>query len=67
MIGCFGEALSEEIHLDPEEMEDVRWFSKEEILNGKHTTFDEPPTGGLRLPPKISISGQLLSAWYERK
>lgn len=40
MIGCFGEALETEIDADGTELEDCRWFSREEIfsiLNG------EPP------------------------
>lgn len=39
MIGCAGAALSHEITLDPAEIEDARWFSREEILSafaGEH-------------------------------
>ena len=32
MIGCAGEALSREITIDPVEIEDARWFPREEIL-----------------------------------
>lgn len=32
MLGCHGEALSEEITLDPEEIDDAQWFNREEIL-----------------------------------
>jgi len=31
MIGCAGEALSKEINVDPEELEDAIWVSKEEL------------------------------------
>lgn len=32
MLGCHGEALSREIAIDPYEIEDARWMSREEIL-----------------------------------
>ncbi|NOX72090.1 MAG: NAD(+) diphosphatase [Alphaproteobacteria bacterium] len=32
MIGCWGEALSEDITIDPTEIEDALWTSREEIL-----------------------------------
>ncbi|WP_101067586.1 NAD(+) diphosphatase [Roseovarius salinarum] len=32
MIGCHGEALSREITLDPEELEDAMWVSREQVL-----------------------------------
>ncbi|MFW2588751.1 NAD(+) diphosphatase [Sagittula sp. SSi028] len=32
MIGCHGEALSEEITLDPAELEDARWLTREELF-----------------------------------
>lgn len=32
MIGCAGEALSRKITIDPAEIEDARWFTREEIL-----------------------------------
>ena len=31
MLGFYGEALSEEITIDPAEMKDVRWFTRAEI------------------------------------
>ena len=32
MVGCAGAALSREITIDPAEIEDARWFTREEIL-----------------------------------
>jgi len=32
MLGCHAEALSREITLDPNEIEDARWMSREEML-----------------------------------
>lgn len=39
MFGCRGEALSEEITIDPQEIDDAQWMSREEILSafaGEH-------------------------------
>ncbi|MGI3210853.1 NAD(+) diphosphatase [Roseovarius tibetensis] len=32
MLGCHGEALSQEITIDPHEIEDARWMTREEML-----------------------------------
>ncbi len=48
MIGCQVEATSHEIHVDPVEMEDVVWVSREEALEivaGQHS-FIAPPRRG---------------------
>lgn len=42
MLGCRGVALSDEITMDPKEIEDARWMSREEILatfSGEHPTI----------------------------
>jgi len=42
MLGCRGVALSEAITMDPKEIEDARWMSREEILQtfaGDHPTI----------------------------
>jgi NAD+ diphosphatase len=39
MIGCIGEALSTDITIDREELEDARWFARDEIrlmVEGRH-------------------------------
>lgn len=33
MFGCAGEALSDEINIDPVEIEDARWLSREEVAD----------------------------------
>jgi NAD+ diphosphatase len=32
MVGCAGEALGDQITIDPHEIEDARWFSREEVM-----------------------------------
>jgi NAD+ diphosphatase len=42
MFGCRGEALSREITIDPAELEDALWISREELaeaLAGRHPTL----------------------------
>lgn len=60
MIGCFGEALNEDIRIDAE-LEDCRWFSRDEVrdmLAGNHA-------GGILVPPKSAIAHHLIKAWAE--
>jgi NAD+ diphosphatase len=59
MIGCIGEAMTETITLDQDELEDARWFSRDEarlMLERRHPT-------GLITPPPMAIANFLLKAW----
>lgn len=61
MIGCFGEALGERIDHDAAELEDCRWFEREEvrtILEGRHPD-------GLAIPPPGAIATHLIRAWVD--
>lgn len=61
MIGCMAEALTEEITLELEELEEGRWFTREEcrlMLAGKHPQ-------GYFCPPPAAIANTLLRAWVE--
>lgn len=58
MIGCYGRAETDEITIDPSEIEDARWFSREEVLlsfSGDHPT--------LKAARKGAIAHFLLSNW----
>ena len=62
MIGCMAEALSSDIVVDRTELEDARWFSRDEtklMLAKKHPD-------GLACPPKLAIANLLMSAWALR-
>jgi NAD+ diphosphatase len=59
MIGCYAEALDEELALDKDELESGRWFSRSEIiemLGGNH------PEGWI-LPPPQAIATLLIEDW----
>ncbi len=60
MIGCFGEAVTQEIRFDANELEDCRWFSRDEvrrIVAGEHPEISIPPAG--------AIATHLIRAWAE--
>ncbi|WP_243374307.1 NAD(+) diphosphatase [Microvirga solisilvae] len=61
MIGCVGEAISDEINFDREELEDARWFTKDDVrrmLDGTHEEF--------AAPSPIAIANHLLREWVKR-
>jgi NAD+ diphosphatase len=61
MIGCMAEALSDEIAIDPTELADARWFTKDEvaqILQGEHPQ-------GITSPPRMAIANHIMRAFVE--
>jgi NAD+ diphosphatase len=58
MIGCHADAATTEINFDADEMNDVRWFSRDEVasaLQGKNEN--------LAVPQPIAIAHHLITAW----
>jgi NAD+ diphosphatase len=55
MLGFYGEGLTEAITIDPEEMIDVRWFSRDEIRDCE--------AHGFALPRADSIARRLIEDW----
>ena len=60
MIGCYADAETTDIHLDQEELEDARWFARDEIRTMVENWADE---NKLRMPPPLSIAHQLAHGW----
>lgn len=61
MIGCHAEALSSEIIVDHSELEDARWFDREEtaaMLMRRHKD-------GLMTPPPVAIAHHIIRSWVE--
>lgn len=61
MIGCHADALSTEITIDRTELDDARWFDRDEItlmLLRRHPD-------GLFAPPPIAIAHHIIRAWIE--
>ncbi len=58
MIGCHADAVTTDINFDADEMNDVRWFSRDEVasaLQGKNEN--------LAVPQPIAIAHHLITAW----
>ncbi|WP_439649091.1 NAD(+) diphosphatase [Herbidospora cretacea] len=57
MLGFFARALDSELTLDPKEIAEARWFTREEMRVAM-------ATGELRIPPPVSIARRLIETWY---
>ncbi len=58
MIGCYGEAITTDIAIDRDELEDCRWFSRDEVrtaMAGEHAEISVPPSG--------AIASHIIGAW----
>ena len=61
MIACIGEAESDAITIDVHELEDARWFSRDDVARAL-ARDSEAPFGA---PPPYAIAHTLLTAWLE--
>jgi NAD+ diphosphatase len=59
MIGCHAEAQSDELTIDTAELDDARWFTREEVS----AAVDEVADASFRAPPKVAIARTLLERW----
>lgn len=63
MIGCIAEAATTEINMDAEEMTDVQWFSRSEVLLALEGRSEK-----LTVPQPLAIAHHLIKAWaYNEK
>jgi NAD+ diphosphatase len=63
MIGCYAQARPQEIIIDRAELEDARWFERDEVvlmLSGQHPQ-------GLTTPLPFAIAHHILRAWVEKE
>ena len=58
MLGCLAEGLSDEIAIDPDELEDARWFSRVELTEALAGRCDV-----LTIPQPLAIAHHLIRAW----
>ncbi|OOG74405.1 NADH pyrophosphatase [Sinorhizobium sp. A49] len=64
MIGCYAEAKSTVIKRDEQELEDVRWFTREETAAMLERTTGVADTGNEHIPPpKGAIAHRLMRDW----
>lgn len=58
MIGCHADAATTDIHFDPEEMADVQWFSRDEVLLSLNEKSEI-----LAVPGPTAIAHHLIRSW----
>src|SRR5450830_2178129 len=63
MIGCHADAVTHDIVVDHEELEDARWFSKTEVA----TMLMRRHPDGLTTPPPVAIAHHIIRAWVENE
>lgn len=61
MLGCVAEGLTDAVAIDPAELEDARWFSREDAARMLAGTHPE----GLSVPPATAIAHLLVRDWVE--
>ena len=61
MIGCHAEARSREIVIDRAELEDARWFDRDEVV----AMLQRRHPDGLGTPPTVAIAYHIIRAWVE--
>jgi NAD+ diphosphatase len=59
MIGCFAEAESRSLEIDRVELEDARWFSRDETI----ALLERRHPEGLTAPTPMAIAHHLLKRW----
>ena len=66
MLGCHAEAASEAIAIDPEEIDDARWFDRADVARAVSVVAGEAPEDpalDFGVPAPFTISHQLIRAW----
>ena len=58
MIGCHAEAVTTNIAIDNEEMSDIRWFERDEVLKALDGRSEK-----LLVPGPMAIAHQIIRAW----
>jgi NAD+ diphosphatase len=59
MFGCHADAETPDLTIDTAELEDARWFTREEVA----AALDERPDGTFQAPPRTAIARTLLERW----
>ena len=64
MIGCFATAEDDRLIVDRTELEDARWFTREEVASA----MASPAGGGAFVPPPpVAVAHHLLKWWLKRE
>jgi len=65
MIGCYSEALDDTIDMDAAELDDCRWFTRDELkaIIAGDGPKNEDGSPAVFLPPTMAIASRLLTDW----
>jgi len=61
MIGAWAEASGDSMRIDKNELDDARWFSRDEVV----AALDGDPTAPFQPPPRWAIARTLLHLWVD--
>jgi NAD+ diphosphatase len=61
MIGAHADALSDSLTIDTNELDDARWFNREEVV----AALAGEPTAPFQAPPHSAIARTLLERWVD--
>ncbi|MEP3760520.1 MAG: NAD(+) diphosphatase [Marinomonas sp.] len=64
MIGCYSETNETEITLDVEELEEARWFTRDEVEFAMNNIGNDE--GAFNAPPPAAIAHSLLKWWLDK-
>jgi NAD+ diphosphatase len=68
MIGCYAEAISFDIRRDETELEDCRWFTRDETAEMiERSATSGAAAGTTTPPPKGAIAHRLMRDWLDWK
>jgi NAD+ diphosphatase len=59
MIGCHAEAENDALSIDKAELDDARWFTREEVV----AALEDRPDAPFQAPPRAAIARTLLERW----
>ncbi|MCK9543408.1 MAG: NAD(+) diphosphatase, partial [Novosphingobium sp.] len=66
MIGCHAFADARDITLDETELDDARWFSREDVADALDAAGHDEPGRAFHAPPRHAIAHHLLRWWLAR-
>jgi NAD+ diphosphatase len=61
MIGAWAAAIDKSLTIDTNELEDARWFSRDEVL----AAMAQDPDASFQAPPHWAIARTLLESWVD--
>lgn len=74
MLGCMAEAVTDTVHIDKKEMEDIQWFTRAEVAEAFEASQrwasvgEQPPDEKtIWLPGSYALAHHLVRHWLEKE